>query len=377
MTIKSQKYGSSSKNKSPTAVIDEDDLYDLEDGDEDGAEFGLDIDEAEEEMASVLNMQFDEEGNPVETSEEAEKVEGNDEGDDSDVLPDSEPKSRRKPGAAASKRIATLTKRYRTTERELQKEREEKEALRIQLKRLEANESRAEQEAIKSRAVELAQKLNAARAADDANEEIEVLREIAQSAQRSQIHEARATLAEAEAEAMEKRRQEKPAAPQLVQEGIDYVQSNPWLFNPITEDQRYAAGLARQISEELENKGYDPHHDPEFFELLDLRLARTLQKQGVNVVGYNSEHSQQRGSTAAPSRSENRASPTSQQAAGRGSSAYGQQPPARRGGVASSSSVSSGGKGPAFKLDPVQKAIAKEMGMTEVDYAAMFAARED
>lgn len=285
-------------------------------------------------------------------SQDAENDEGS---SDEDEAPRKQPAHK-----GFNKRINELTKKRREAERERDAERARVAELERKLKEVESYQSEAEIQAIDSKLAGMAQRLMAARAADDTEEEVKIQREIAEETQRRMVHVARKSVNDVE----RSRQAEQPStpAPRKVTFEVEMlVEANPWLIAPTTTEERQAALIARRLASQLEAEGLDPHVDPEYAEQMELLLGDELSKRGINVLKYT--YNTQNNDSAARKGDQNQAS----------SAKAGQ---AQRGGLSSSSSVKSA-KAPAFKLTAAQKELAKLAGMTEAKYAEYLAASRD
>jgi len=256
-----------------------------------------------------------------------------------------------------NKRINELTKKRREAERERDAERARNAELERKLREVESFQSDAEIQAIEAKLGGMAQRLMAARAADDAAEEVKIQQEIAEESQRKMVHLARKSVNEADRTRQVAQQQVQPAPRRVVAEVEMLVEANPWLVAPSTSEERQAALIARRFASQLEEEGLDPHTDPEYAEQMEILLGEELTKRGINVLQYT--YNPQNQSSAAQKGNQSQANPAK---AGQ----------AQRGGLSSSSSVKSA-KGPSFKLTSAQKEVAKAAGMSEAKYAEYLA----
>lgn len=319
--------------------VNEDDLF----NDDENVIEGEDVEETSE----------DEEGSTEDdqTSEEGEGSEDE----------DGEPKREARQHKGFNKRINELTKKRRDAERERDAERARAAELERRLKEVESYQSEAEVHAIEAKMESMKQRLLAARAADDLDEEIKIQQEIAEASQRKMVHLARKTVNEQERKELE----QKPAQQtqkRILPEVEMLIEANPWLLAPASPEEQQAALIARRLANKLESEGLDPFTDPEYAEQMEVLLDEELSKRGLNVL--QSPYTTQNRSAATKGNTQ-QSQATSAKAGG-----------AQRGGLSSSSSVKSA-KGPSFKLTSAQKELAKLAGMSEAKYAEYLSAAKE
>ena len=298
----------------------------------------------------ALAVDAEEDEDTTDSAEEAPSDEATDEGEDSHPV---------KHKNTFNKRINELTRKRRDAERERDAERVRVAELERRLKEVESFQSDAEVQAIEAKMVAMKQRLMAARAADDLDEEIAIQQEIAEASQRKMVHMARKAVNAAE----QPQQQQTHQAPRRVLPEVDaLIAANPWLLSPATPEQQQAAMIARSLANQLEAEGLDPYVDPEYAEQMEALLDEELSKRGIGVLQYT--YNSQNGRSAAQ-----KGNQQSQAGAAKAGSA-------KRGGISSSSSVK-GASGPAFKLTAAQKELAKMAGMTEAKYAEYMLANKD
>jgi hypothetical protein len=260
-----------------------------------------------------------------------------------------------------NKRINELTKKRREAERERDAERAKAIELERRLKEVESFQSDAEISSIDSRMEAMKQRLMAARAADDIDEEVKIQQDIAAATQQKMVHMARKSVNESERKQLENNKSVQAPPRRVLPEVESIIEANPWMFAPATPEQQQAAFIARRLANQLESEGLDPYTDPEYAEQMETLLGEELAKRGLDVLQYT--YNSQNRSSAAPKGNQSQANP-----AKAGS--------AQRGGLSSSSSVKSA-KGPSFKLSAAQKELAKLAGMSEAKYAEYMSANKD
>lgn len=308
----------------------------------------------------------DEVTDEVEVEEDAHAADGEDpaaaEVEDETSEEEEEAPKQRQPGMKGfNKRINELTKKRRDAERERDAARAQAAELERRLREVESFQSDAEVQAIDAKMESMKQRLIAARAADDFDEEVKIQQEIAEAAQRRMVHVARKAVNAAEQGQAANTQQTQEAPKQLVPEVQRLIRSNPWLMSPATPEEQQAVVLARTIANQLEAEGLDPRRDPEYAEQLEAILGEELTERGISVLKYT--YNSQKVSSAAQKGNPSQAKPAK---AGL----------AHRGGISSSSSVK-GASGPQFKLTAAQKELAKLAGMTDAKYAEYLSAAKE
>ena len=265
------------------------------------------------------------------------------------------PQQKRNTHNGFNKRINELTKKRRDAEREAEAQRARVLELERKLKEVESYQSDAEVSAIEAKMDSMKQRLLAARAADDIDEEIKIQQEIAEASQRKMVHIARKSVNEGERKQLEAEPVAKTTQRRVTPEVEMLLENNPWMLAPATPEQQQAALIARRLANRLEAEGLSPFDDPEYAEQMETLLEEELTKRGLDVL----QSSYQFGSTA-----DKESEPTQRSQAASAKAGAANQ----RGGISSSSSVKSA-KGPSFKLTAAQKELAKLAGMSEAKYA--------